>query len=247
MASETDNVTVKKFTFTLSTPSGDLPPLSVAVQDLPTRLDELVPLMQEICNKSVDLAVKRLGKGERITCRKGCGHCCRQVVPLSVPEMLFLTDYIASMEENRRAALARRFSAAAKRLKAEGIIDDLLNAPSDQAALEAAERYFRKWIVCPFLEDDTCSIHAVRPFACREFNATTPPALCNDPFKNSVGRVTVTPKMTSVMARLTARVLGEKPVLLPHILLTDRAALKACWSDAFPGIALFQRLLQCFS
>jgi hypothetical protein len=160
--------------------------------------------------------------------------------------MLYLSRYIQEMEPRVKEPLLARFSSARKKLRRDGVIDALEEAESDTAANEAAELYFRQGIECPFLEDDACSIHRVRPFACREFNALSEPWLCRDPFRNKIRRMPVAPKLTTVMARFAGRVLGEKPVLLPHILLTDKNSIIPQWYSAFPGISLFEKLLESF-
>ncbi len=40
--------------------------------------------------------------------------------------------------------------------------------------------YFRLQIACPFLENESCSIHQTRPIACREYLVTSPPEFCSD-------------------------------------------------------------------
>ena len=41
--------------------------------------------------------------------------------------------------------------------------------------------YFRLGIACPFLEDESCSIHPDRPIACREYLVTSPPRIARAP------------------------------------------------------------------
>jgi Fe-S-cluster containining protein len=43
---------------------------------------------------------------------------------------------------------------------------------------EAVREYFTFGIACPFLEDESCSIHTVRPVTCREYLVTSPPEFC---------------------------------------------------------------------
>ena len=246
MKTEDRNTATKMFHFSLSTPAGKLPTLSIEVTDHPTLFAELVPLMQAVCDKVVEQACSVLKEEEQVSCSRGCGFCCRQVVPLSIPELLFLAEHIEKMELFRRERLYHRFRFAREKLDRDGIIGKLRTAVSDSEANKAAEAYFRYNIECPFLEDEVCSIHPVRPFACREFNAVTDPLLCRDPFRNKISRVPVAPKITTVMARFAGRILGEKPVLLPHILLTCNTTVQPRWTSAFPGISLFEKLLGCF-
>ncbi len=248
MAENPQTVRVQTFTFSCATPHGPLPSLSIEVPDLPLRLSEPVPLMQALCDKIVDQAcAAALKSGGRVTCSKGCGACCRQVIPVAIPEALFLMEHIESMEPGRREIITRRLSGALEACRREGLCDALLTASSDQAAIGAAQEYFNRGIICPFLEEGACSIHPVRPFACREFNALTSPQWCDDPFRNRVRRVQVVPKITTVMARFAAKVLGERPVVLPMVMIASAETTSASWNEPLPGIGLFETLMSCFT
>ncbi|MBN1309564.1 MAG: hypothetical protein JXA18_16710, partial [Chitinispirillaceae bacterium] len=158
MAGNPQTVIEKTFTFSLATPLGNLPPLSVKVPDLPMRLSELVPLMQAICDKIVEQAcTSATGNGEAVTCSKGCSACCRQVVPVSIPEALFLTERMEAMEPAEGTVATRRLADAMTTCRRDGLLDALLSASSDQAAIGAAQEYFNRGIVCPFLEEGACS------------------------------------------------------------------------------------------
>ena len=41
--------------------------------------------------------------------------------------------------------------------------------------------YFYENIACPFLEDESCSIHQDRPLGCREYLVTSPAENCSQP------------------------------------------------------------------
>ena len=46
---------------------------------------------------------------------------------------------------------------------------------------ELAYEYFKHGIACPFLEDESCSIHPDRPMACREYLVSSPAENCRAP------------------------------------------------------------------
>ena len=53
----------------------------------------------------------------------------------------------------------------------------------DPSIAEAAYRafglaWFQQGVPCPFLEEESCSIHPDRPLVCREYLVTSPPAAC---------------------------------------------------------------------
>jgi Fe-S-cluster containining protein len=141
--------------------------ITVANAEVPAA--EIVPALQELVNAVVAAAEA----GQSISCRKGCGACCRQIVPLSRTEGERLLDVIAAMPEERRTALAFRFEQAEAALQQAG-----LTFPSAKPDRELSAEYFALGIPCPFLEDESCSIHTDRPLICREYLVTSPAALC---------------------------------------------------------------------
>ena len=238
---------VRTFSFSLATPYGNLPPLSIEVPDIPMGLSEVVPLLYELCDRCVDIACKHIKSGERVTCSKGCGSCCRQVVPVSIPEVLFLRSFLDRLPSEGRECYQSSLKTIVDSASRNGILPALENAGSDHEAIAAAEAYFNQGYNCPFLENGACSIHAVRPFACREFNAISLPELCENPFINRVRKVQVVPKMTSVAARFAAKLLGERPVLLPLVGITAKEEAQQSWDGTFSGIELFEVLMNSFT
>ena len=55
--------------------------------------------------------------------------------------------------------------------------------------------YFALGIPCPFLEEESCSIHPDRPLVCREYLVTSPAELCAGPTQEGVTPVPV-PKVS---------------------------------------------------
>lgn len=157
----------------------------------PARLDELLPLMYAVDDAAIDRAVARAGReGRSVSCRKGCSACCRaQPVPVTPPEAYALLCLVEALPEPRRGAVRARFAERVERLRQAGLERPFLTRDADldpAQARELARRYFALGLVCPFLEDDVCSIHPQRPFVCRQYLVTSPAALCVDPFANPV-------------------------------------------------------------
>src|SRR5438046_326137 len=77
--------------------------MSVTVPAGPTRLDDLVPLLQ-ILSDNVVAAAEREGEqqGKCVSCRKGCGACCRQLVPISPVEARDVARLVEEMPAPRR-------------------------------------------------------------------------------------------------------------------------------------------------
>jgi Fe-S-cluster containining protein len=168
-----------------------------------TTLTQLLPIIQNLENAIVD----RIGQeaehtGTPISCRAGCGACCRQLVPVSFFEAEALTEWISTLPPARRAEIEQRFHRALLALRDAGVIDKLLGdrwAVEEEAAAQLAVDYFHAGVPCPFLEDESCSIHPIRPLSCREYLVTSPPVLCQDPSVNHVAGVRLPLKLSRVL------------------------------------------------
>jgi Fe-S-cluster containining protein len=232
-------------TVTIETPDGRLPPATVQVSDMPMGVPHLVPPMHQLCNGIVALALRREAqRGARLSCAKGCGVCCCQLVPLAAPEAFFLFEYVQSLPSKLRATIATRFANIRKAMERAGLIERLekLEATLEHRAL--AQDYWRLQMPCPFLEENSCSIHPLRPFACREYNVTSPPALCANPLDNPIRGVHIPRSMTTAMARLVAELyegpLAPIPIGLALGWAEEHDHLR---SRTWPGVWLFNRMM----
>ena len=147
---------------------------------------EIVPALQGLVNAVVEAAER----GKAISCRKGCGACCSQLVPVSRTEGERLLQLVEAMPAERRATLNARFAAAETAIEAAGLKD--CQGRSDR---ELSTAYFALGVPCPFLEDESCSIHPDRPLVCREYLVTSPAELCAGPAQEGVTPVAV-PKVS---------------------------------------------------
>jgi Fe-S-cluster containining protein len=167
----------------------DLVHASMPVPAAPTTLVEMLPTFQRLTDSVVGLAVERArAKGVTISCRKGCGACCRQLVPISEPEAHQIAKLIAGLSPDRRAATLDRFARARQTLETAGLLNKLRHPETctDDELRPLALQYFHLGIACPFLEEEACSIHAERPIACREYLVTSPAANCKQPTPETV-------------------------------------------------------------
>jgi len=162
--------------------------------------------------------------GRQVSCRKGCGACCRQAVPISPPEAWMLWDLVASFPHAEKAAVLSRFEQVKTRLEHEGFGQRSLpsTASMDQVQ-ELGLDYFRLGLPCPFLVEESCSIHPNRPSSCREYLVTTPPALCADLGHHKVKPVPSAANMTEALAKLAAILLCREPQVIPLALALDWA------------------------
>jgi Fe-S-cluster containining protein len=179
-----------------------------------TTLTQLLPVLQNIENailSRVDQEAREAGTP--ISCRAGCGACCRQMVPVSLFEAEALTDWFQKLPEARRDELAARFHRGLMTLRDAGVVEKLVNpdwSQDKERATQLAVDYFHAHVACPFLEDESCSIHPIRPLACREYLVTSPPELCRDPSANDVSGVQLPVKLSHVLESF-GRELSQDP------------------------------------
>ena len=163
--------------------------LELVVQAGPVAMDEVLPIFQGLADLFVARCVaKAEAEGRAITCRAGCGACCRQLVPISEPEARDLARVVKAMPEPRRSQVRARFEAALAGLEPTGVIARAMH-PAEGEARQLGLDYFAQHVACPFLEDESCSIHPDRPLACREYLVTSPAKHCEAPASASIDKV----------------------------------------------------------
>ena len=172
-------------------------PVRVEVPGGPARPVDLLPVLHEINGKLIEAAA-----GDRqVSCQAGCGACCRQIVPISETEARYLADLVAALPDERRRRVIARFGEVLRALAESGMLARLGSEQADwhQLGLD----YFRLGIACPFLEDESCSIHPHRPASCREYLVTSPAANCASPTADNIAMVELPAKMSRVLNRFS--------------------------------------------
>ena len=167
--------------------------------------------------------------GRQISCSKGCGVCCRQLVPLSPPEAIMVAELVVSMTKDVRTCIQQRFASAVKQLERSEFLEKLTrlqdsSSLSDEEMKALTKEYFLQQIPCPFLENECCSIYESRPSRCREYLVISPPKHCSDPYKHPIDRLPISIRLSEALSRMWAQATQTSPQLVPLIL-----ALK--WSE----------------
>lgn len=210
--------------------SGGKMQLQLTVPTGPTRPVELLPMLRSLTDGFVNAAVQRAERsGLTISCCKGCGACCRQIVPLSETEARKIRELVEELPEPRKSEILARFAAARKRLEEAGLIEILLapeRADPDQIKRLILD-YFRLGIACPFLEEESCSIHVDRPVPCREYLVVSPAENCARLSPESVLPLKIPVAVSKALRRFDA-----DGGTLPNRWVPLVLALE--WSDANP-------------
>jgi hypothetical protein len=97
-------------------------------------------------DRTVPKAVEKM-----VACKKGCFHCCSQMVVISATEA---------------------FAVAAEVRRRTGMPAAVTRVAQETGALTLEERLGRD-IFCPLLSDAACSIYSARPLGCRGFVSTS--------------------------------------------------------------------------
>ncbi|HXG17834.1 MAG TPA: YkgJ family cysteine cluster protein [Methylomirabilota bacterium] len=179
----------------------------VSVPKGPMQLSELLPLVQSFADAVIHSTVKVVEEqGQKISCKKGCSACCRQLAPIAETEARHIRNIVEALAEPRRTVIRTRFAEACQRLEKAGLLEQLRHADQltegDRRALGL--KYFAQGIPCPFLEDGACSIYADRPIACREYLVTSPAENCTQPTPETIQRVKTPLQVWTALARLDA-------------------------------------------
>ncbi len=105
-----------------------------------TMLIDALYIVDKGVTKAIELERK---KGRRLACRKGCSNCCRthRDIPVYPLEIMGISWYVC-----------KKIISYEQNVLRNQLMHFSVNKP------------------CPFLINGKCSIHPVRPMACRQFN-----------------------------------------------------------------------------
>jgi Fe-S-cluster containining protein len=205
----------------------------ITVPNGPVAATAVLPALQGLVNAVVGAAER----DKVISCRKGCGACCRQLVPISRTEGEALLALVEAMPKERRKAVRARFAAAEAAITTAGLAER--GARSDR---EISVAYFATGVPCPFLEDESCSIHPDRPLVCREYLVTSPAELCAGPQQKGVTPVAV-PKLSLAAQRLQ----DESESWFPLALVMGWSRKPRTPAKRRPGTEWVQRFLRALT
>lgn len=228
----------QKLKLKLVVPTDEVPP------------DTMVPALRQLTNTIIDgVEENARDKGFKVSCKKGCGACCRQHVPISRAEARLLAELVEDMPEPRRSKVKARFASAVERLRASGLFEEAVNfhliGPKDRVDL--VRRYFKLGIACPFLEDESCSIYADRPLICREYLVVSSPKHCATLDGDEIARLKVPVSVSSTFSKMEGTYEeGENPYL-PLILALEWVEEHGRECETRPGPSWVQQFFQDLS
>lgn len=188
------------------------------------RLVDLAAIVLGLSSTVADMGARITANlGRQVSCSKGCGVCCRQLVPLSPPEAIMLAELVISMTKDIRTRIQNRFATTVRQLEHSGLLEKLArlqdsSSLSDEDMQALTKEYFLQQIPCPFLENECCSIYEFRPSRCREYLVISPPKHCHDPYTQRIDRLPVSIRLSEALSRMWAEATQTPPQLIPLIL-----------------------------
>ena len=198
--------------------------MEMTVPSTPIHPKRMLPILQQMTNSFVEIAIEEdKAEGYTVSCKAGCGACCRQLVPISEIEARNLSDLVDAMPEPRQSEIRRRFDEAIKKFEEVDMLEPLRdpNKFTDKTMRDLGIAYFAVGVPCPFLEEESCSIHPDRPLACREYLVTTPPENCARPTAASIRQMAIPAKVSNAVIRLSEQSSSRFIPYVPMILALE--------------------------
>jgi len=223
----------------------------LTVPDEPATLEAWLPFLQALASRlSQSAHDAAAAEGRPVSCAKGCGACCRQLVGISLVEARALAQLVAAMPQPRQDEIRRRFAAALARLNESGVLTRDYADPDPAFPLaelpqqRLAAAWFSLQIACPFLEDESCGIYRDRPLVCREYQVTSPAVACSRMFREPVDQIESPVRLGAALARTAAQAAGVSTSMIPLLLSLDlRAEVDAALAQPRDPRAMLETLL----
>lgn len=223
---------------------------SAAVPAETVPVQHLLPVLNAVANLVVEAhAAAIAAPGRTISCRAGCGACCRQPVPVTHSEARRIVEIVDAMAEPQRSTVRARFESAMERLRSSGLLAVMRGetGTDSEAGRTIAYRYFDLGIPCPFLEDESCSIHEDRPLRCREYLVTSPALMCADVENQPVEVVPILNRPSEALAAIGRGDEQLRPGFIALVQAIEWTKAHETTPDPVDGPAILQNFLRALS
>lgn len=208
---QTDKNDEKWVTGKIGVTIGDVPvEMELTVPADPVKPRRMLPIFQQMTDAFINLSVQRAEvNGQKVSCKAGCGACCSQPVPISEVEIYNIAEVVGKMDEPRRSEIKQRFADAYAHFESINWFGRMADLATEVRINKNKEvmadlnklsiEYFEQNIPCPFLEDNSCSIHPDRPIACREYLVSNDPLSCSEPSADKIKKIDLVAKPSNSM------------------------------------------------
>lgn len=189
-------------------------PLKLTVPAGEAGAESVLPGLWQFSEQVADgVEEKARADGRPVSCSKGCGACCRQPVPVTRAEARQLLALVEALPAGRRNAIRERCRIGVQKARGAGLTGQVLGIEGESKADKRAmaRAYFEQGIACPFLEDESCSIHPFRPLVCREYLVSSSPEHCARLDGEGIERLPFPAPITAAFGQLAER---DQPFML---------------------------------
>lgn len=214
----------------------------------PVQVADLLPVLRKFNDAVIGVAVADAEEsGRSISCCAGCGACCRQPVPIGEAEALALLDWVDTLPPEQQTAIRERFQQALHALELKGLLERTRgsNSLKDRAeTLRFALDYFHAGVPCPFLIEESCSIHPIRPMKCREYLVTSPAVHCANPTAETIEKVEVPKPFSRILFHFEDHMAAGWGKWVPLVLLFEwGASHRGIPQRTAEGVVMFREFL----
>lgn len=205
--------------------SGSPLEVEMTVPAFPVKQRRMLPILQQITNSFIEIGLSEMDEGEEVSCRAGCGACCRQVVPIAESEAYNLAELVRQMPDERRREVERRFAEGIRHFQENNWFEKFDGYPkmSHEEKQQLALEYLVEGVACPFLENESCSIHPDRPLSCREYLVTSPPENCSSPSGENIRQVHFKARPSIALLEMETTAHMKDALFVPMIAALDYA------------------------
>ena len=144
------------------------------------------------------------------------------MVPLSIFEAEALGNWFSTLPPERQSELTERFNRGLAQLKEAGVLDKIMDSGwggEEKSFVQMAIDYFHAGVPCPFLENESCSIHPIRPLICREYLVTSPAEFCQDPSIHQISAINLPLRPSQALYNISRELTHEEKGWMPLIFL----------------------------
>jgi Fe-S-cluster containining protein len=136
--------------------------------------------------------------GQSITCKKGCQYssCCMEYVDATIGECEAIVYYLYHNESVIRLFLKKypKWLEKISKIKdsmavLEEFSFDFADKHDEKRMGPEIRKYRENKNMCPFLENNLCSIYEVRPYSCVGYYTVSPITLCQPDYSGEISPV----------------------------------------------------------
>lgn len=197
--------------------------ICIDAKNTPAKLSDLVPLARLLSTKITSITRRHITNNrDVIPCRPSCSQCCRYLVPLTIPEAMYLTEEVTAMAQSERTFVEESFLMAARcilELTPKHFVEKLTKTePLTHSKLKDISDWYRQInLPCPFLLNGLCTIYEQRPVACREYLVTGSASNCKADGTNYAQRVKMPVSIFEALTQLTSELerTNTEVIILP--------------------------------